>query len=94
MELGGNIELYGLDEYRENDLIVIKKIVGHFAKHFTEKFPSFEGLVIAFDYEDGMRKVTASVQLGEELYESTQEHKNTYFALDAALKDVMNKTEA
>jgi ribosome-associated translation inhibitor RaiA len=94
MELGGNIELFGVDEFSDNDLIVIKKIVGHFTKHFTETYPSFEGLRVTFDYENGEHVLIADIQLDEEVKQSTCSHKNMYFAIDAVLKSLDEKAEA
>ena len=94
MELGGNIELFGADEYEENQLIVIKKLVGHYTKHFTENHPSFEGLRVTFDYHNGKYVLEANVILGEESTSAEATHKNLYFALDGALKQLATKIEA
>lgn len=93
MELGGNIELFGADECSDNELVVIKKIVGHFAKYFTETYPGFEGLRVTFDVHNAKHVLTASIQLGEEQISSENTHRNLFFALDAALKGVEEKIE-
>ena len=36
MELGGNIELLGFDELEISELIVLKKIIGNFARKFSD----------------------------------------------------------
>ena len=94
MELGGNIELFGVDEYSDNELVVIKKVVGHFTRYFTETYPSFEGLRVTFDYEDGEFVLTANLQLGDKVVTTTNSHKNKYFAIDAVLKSLETQAEA
>ena len=37
IELGGNIKLESFDEIQPAQLIVIKKVVGNFAKQYSEK---------------------------------------------------------
>ena len=36
MELGGNIELLGFDELEISELIVLKKIIGNYARKFSD----------------------------------------------------------
>ncbi|MFT4249855.1 MAG: hypothetical protein ACMXYD_00645 [Candidatus Woesearchaeota archaeon] len=94
MELGGNIELFGADTYDDNQLIIIKKLVGHYTKHFTEEHPSFEGLTVRFDVHNAEYALEAQLLLGEEEIVAQAQHKNIYFALDAVLKALASKIEA
>lgn len=47
MELGGNIELIGFNELDSSELIVLKKIIGNYARKFSDLLgESYEKLVI------------------------------------------------
>ena len=46
IELGGNIELVGFKELDHASMVVLKKIVGTYAKKFSEANSDFEKLVV------------------------------------------------
>ncbi len=93
MELGGNIELVGFDEEDSSDLIVVKKIVGNFTKHVSERVRGFEGLTITADLDD---KCTVSGELlvGGHTLKASRRDENLYFALDGVLKDLDEASRA
>lgn len=85
LRLGGNIELFGVESIDNASMVVLKKIVGTYARKFSEK--GLESLAVAFD-PDATRveaKVHGSVISGEGV------HANRFFALDAALKEVQKQ---
>ena len=46
MKLGGGIELNGFSGIEKAHLVVVKKIVGNYAKEMSEKAKKFEKLLI------------------------------------------------
>lgn len=44
VELGGNIELTGFGEIEPVSMIVLKKVIGNHARHFSERCTKFEKL--------------------------------------------------
>jgi len=45
-ELGGNITLVGFKEIERAELVVVKKIVGSYARKLSDTVSGFEGIVI------------------------------------------------
>ena len=45
-QLGGNIELSGFSSVDSASMIILKKIIGNYAKHFSETCNNFERLSI------------------------------------------------
>ncbi|MBS3128781.1 hypothetical protein J4410_06585 [Candidatus Woesearchaeota archaeon] len=43
-QLGGNIELAGFQQLDSGSMIILKKIIGNYAKHFSEICENFEKL--------------------------------------------------
>lgn len=85
LRLGGNIELFGVESIDGASMVVLKKIVGTYARKFSEK--GLESLAVAFD-SDAVRieaKVQGSVISGQ------ASHSNKFFALDGALKEVQKQ---
>ena len=56
MELGGNISLEGFDELEPGTLIVVKKMVGNYAKNIAEK-TEFEKLELTLKKEEEKYKI-------------------------------------
>ena len=46
LELGGNIQLAGFGEIDRNSMIIVKKMVGNYARKFQDHCEAFEGLKI------------------------------------------------
>lgn len=95
IELGGNIELVGFRELDPAKLIVVKKMVGNYARKMSEQTENFEKLVLtmkpvgqldAHKFElhgkllDNGRPIT-----------SMAVDYNLFFALDKALSGVISQ---
>ncbi len=85
VRLGGNIELYGIENFDGATMVVLKKIIGMYARKFSDK--GLERLAVSFAGND--IKIEA-VSKGE-VHSAESSHDNLYFALDSALKDVQGK---
>lgn len=84
IELGGNIKLDGFEGVEPAQLIVIKKVVGNFAKKYSEKVEVKELLVKLED----KNKVSGS--LNDEISESS-ENDNLFFSLNDVLMKIKGK---
>lgn len=91
MELGGNIKLDGLEGIEPALLIVIKKIVGNFAKRYSEKTEVKELLVTLEDKDKN--KVTVKLQGSDKEFKESKEGDNLFFVLDEMLVKIQDKLE-
>ena len=62
MQLGGNIELNGFNELERSKLVVVKKIVGNYAKEFSDK-TRFDKLSLTLALDGTEFKIAADYEL-------------------------------
>lgn len=100
IQLGGNIELSGFREIEKINNVVINKIVGNYARKFSEIGSNFEKLQLHLKTvhasEDGNSKkieLHARVFNNGKVFASEVVDRNLYFALDAVLKKVKAEME-
>lgn len=82
VRLGGNIELYGVDAIDHATMIVLKKIIGTYARKFSEK--GLEKLAISFAHPE--IRIEAVAQGNTVNAQAT--HSNVFFGVDFALKEI------
>jgi len=87
VELGGNIELRGIGKLDRDNLIVLKKMVGTYAKEISEKHEKFEKLIV--ELKD--KEVEASVSIDGKEFKSSAKSDSLFFALDEVLKKVQEE---
>lgn len=94
LQLGGNIELVGFQEMEPGELIVLKKIVGHFAEKFSKLCDQFEQLVI-IKKDVHKQEHSQKYEIHGKLIETGKTHtiKATDFNLFVALDEVLKKLE-
>lgn len=91
LSLGGNIELSGFREVDRGAMVVVKKMVGNYAKTFSEKCKGFEKLSVYVKPVHEVEK-TKKFELHATLFDSGKRHtakktdKNLFFALDSVMK--------
>ena len=96
LTLGGNIQLSGFKDLESAQMIILKKLIGTYARRFTTKSKNMELLKLS------MKKVHS--QEHSEKYElhamivddgkqhtSTVTERNLFFAITAALKKIENE---
>ncbi len=93
MELGGNIELHGFIEEEEQDLIIIKKIVGRFTKQLSQELDTFRGLAVIFAQEEDTVHVDVRLELSGADVQAQTSANNLYLALDTALKELQLRAQ-
>ena len=92
--LGGNIELSGFRELEKINNVVVNKIVGNYARKFSETGRNFEKLHLQLKkVHDNKIEVHAKVIDNGKVFASEVVDRNLYFALDAVLKKIKASME-
>tara|TARA_Y100000031_G_C8159731_1_gene356356 strand:+ start:55 stop:423 length:369 start_codon:yes stop_codon:yes gene_type:complete len=96
LKLGGNIILKGFKECEYSELIVIKKIVGNYARKFSDASTDFQNLSLVMKIihqTPGSNKyeVHAKTQDKGTVYASEVTDRNLFFAIDSSLKKVASE---
>ncbi len=83
MELGGNIELIGFEGIEPGMFVIVKKMVGNYAKNTD----NMDKLLLSLEKTDDSFKLTCKlvVQGKEHTGESTS--SNIFFGIDEAIKN-------
>ncbi len=93
LELGGNIELTGFRELDGGSMIILKKIVGNYAKKFSELAKNFEKLHLTMKAIHEREKsekyeLHAKVIDNGKLYNAEAVDRNLFVAVDSILKKI------
>ena len=88
MKLGGNIVLDGCDNLEPATLIVLKKMVGNYARKISEK-NAFEELKINLQNTGDNCKLEATLSRAGSQDVKSAEDSNLFFALNNALKEFL-----
>ena len=83
IELGGNIKLDGFENLEPAQLIVVKKVIGNYAKEISEKVEFSEFLVIL----EG-NKISVKVTAKDKTIEEGEDGDNLFVTLDKVLAKV------
>jgi len=91
VELGGNIELVGFEEIDGGSMIVVKKVVGNYAKKFSEICKQFQNLKVTLKKVHEREKSEKYELQGKlvndgKVFNSEMTDMNLFFALDKILK--------
>lgn len=87
--LGGGIELTGFKTIDAGMFIVLKKIVGSYARTFSDKHKDFEKLSLITDGKE----MKAELKLKDKSFNSKAKADNLFIALDGVLKELENKSK-
>ncbi|MBN2880534.1 hypothetical protein JXM83_00635 [Candidatus Woesearchaeota archaeon] len=94
LELGGNIELSGFSDYDRSTMIIVKKMVGTFAKKLNEHSVPIEKISITAKKVHGNDPKTAKAELhakvitqGNPVTAETVSN-NLFFGIDEVLKKI------
>ncbi|HHE36350.1 MAG TPA: hypothetical protein ENL16_00870 [Candidatus Woesearchaeota archaeon] len=94
IELGGNITLVGFKELEKAELVVVKKIVGSYARKMSDTVSGFESLTVTLKVvhrTEGSEKYelhAKAVINGKPLASETTQ-RNLFVGLDDVLKKVL-----
>lgn len=96
MQLGGNIELSGFSDLERGSIVILKKIVGNYARRFSEQCASFEKLSLTMKNvheTEGSKKfeVHGMVIDKGKTYTSEITDRNLFVVVDSVLKKIGNE---
>lgn len=89
MELGSIIELINFDNLKKDELIIIKKFVGNYAKKISEKQKKFKKLVVTLNPNSSYE--IKAISHGEKDYGVIVSGPNLFFVLDKTLSELLKK---
>ncbi|MBU1201721.1 MAG: hypothetical protein KJ583_06435 [Nanoarchaeota archaeon] len=94
IELGGNITLVGFRDLEPAELIVVKKVVGTYARKMSDTVESFENLTVTLKEVHKTPKsqkyeIHAKLLAKGKAYNSESVDRNLFVVLDSALKKVL-----
>jgi ribosome-associated translation inhibitor RaiA len=92
LQLGGNIELSGFGVLDGGMMIILKKIIGNYARKMSDHSNSFESLGLRMKtVHDSKYEIHAKLMdNGKAITSSAVEH-NVFVAVDSALKKIMHE---
>jgi len=90
MELGGNISLTGFSEIEPGMMVVVKKIVGNYAKRFSESLEGFQNISLTLKPIHGTKKFEMNAKLSAQgkIFTAEVTDFNLFVILDLVLKKV------
>lgn len=92
MELGGNIELIGFEK-QKSEMIVLKKIIGNYARKFSDHFSDdYEKLVLDLKQIHGENsnkfEISARLLTKKKQYNSEVTENNIFVCVSEVLKKI------
>lgn len=96
LQLGGNIELSGFNQLEPGSMVILKKIIGNYARRFSEQCDSFEKLALCIkkvhDTESSKKfEVHGMVMDKGKTYTSEITDRNVFIVVDSVLKKIGNE---
>ncbi|MBU1199500.1 MAG: hypothetical protein KKF46_03525 [Nanoarchaeota archaeon] len=94
IELGGNITLAGFKEIEKAELVVVKKIVGSYARKMSDSVSGFENITVTLKIvhkTEGSEKyeLQCKVMVNGKPLNSEITERNLFMGLDTVLKKVL-----
>ncbi len=93
MELGGNIELIDFKDLDPSEMIVLKKIIGNYARKFSDQVENYEKLSLHLKKAEGKHKyeVFGKLYHNQKTTNSEVNGTNLFMAVSDALKKIENQ---
>lgn len=93
IRLGGNIELVGFRELDGATMSVLKKMVGSYARKFSDRDDKFQGLKLTLKpihqrEKSEMYEIHAHLHETGQQYDAEATERNLFVAVDTALKKI------
>lgn len=96
IELGGNIELVGFKDLDSAELIILKKIIGNYARKFSDGIEGYEQLHITMKKVGGETsskyEVAAKLMIKGKPTNSSITENNVFVSVAEALKKLESQT--
>ncbi|MDD5178415.1 MAG: hypothetical protein PHT54_04020 [Candidatus Nanoarchaeia archaeon] len=93
IELGGNIKLSGFKDLEPAKLIVVKKMVGAYAKKIADKQQFQELALIMKEVHSSNFELKANVTIEGKVLHSEMTDYNLFFAMDKVLNKLIEMVE-
>ncbi len=100
LTLGDVIELSGFKELDRGTMSIVKKVVGTYARKFSDSFNDFEKLIINLKQIHGDKKtgkgsfeIKARVIIKGEMFRSEVSAHNLFIGLDESLKKIEHQID-
>ena len=93
IELGGNITLSGFSERDFTELIVVKKMVGQYARKLSDNYGMDALKVTLKPVHTTKSEIHCHATFGGKDLSSEETAQNLYVALDSALKSIQTQAE-
>ncbi|MBD3354351.1 hypothetical protein GF361_00020 [Candidatus Woesearchaeota archaeon] len=92
LQLGGNIELSGFSNLEGGAMIVLKKIIGNYARKMSDRSKNFEKLSVHMKtVHDNQYELHAKMIDNGKKFNSSVTERNIFVAVDSSLKKIMNE---
>jgi hypothetical protein len=93
LNLGGNIELVGFKQVSLADVVVVKKLVGHYTRKIQEGCKNFEKITVILKEihkieNNSKHEIHAKVLDDGKSFSSEVVDKNLFVALDSSLRKI------
>jgi ribosome-associated translation inhibitor RaiA len=94
--LGGNIKLIGFKDQDGSTMVIVRKVVGNYARKFSDSSKTFESLAVhlkpVHERETSEKsEIDVRVIDGGKSYNAEVTERNLFFALDSAMKKVQTE---
>jgi len=90
-KLGGNIELSGFSSLDHGSQIVLRKIIGSYARKFSDKMNGIDLLKLAVSASEGNIEVQGGLEVKGASHSAKVTESNVFVAVDKALKELEKK---
>lgn len=91
IELGGNIVLQGFKDRDYAELIVVKKLVGRYARQITDRGVDLTELKVSMKAPSSRYEMEASCDVGGKTVYASAEDRNLFVTLDSVLKKIVGQ---
>jgi len=87
-QLGSSIEINGFSIVDRASMVIVKKVIGNYARKFSEKNVGFEKLTIILKNDETEKtcEIQAQAKTASKVFDSDIKDENLFVAIDSALK--------
>jgi hypothetical protein len=94
MELGGNIKLSGFNNLDHATLIVVKKMIGNYARKITETIGPLQELKLSLENSDASGwDLKASLILNSSNFSSQNKGSNLFYTMNNVLNSIIQEAK-
>jgi ribosome-associated translation inhibitor RaiA len=98
LALGGNIELKGFSGVDKPSIIILKKVIGNYAKKIAERNSDFSKLIITMkpvheQAEHAKFEIQGNLMLSGRTFNADVTDQNLFYAIDQVLKKLEHELQ-